>query len=91
MHRRGLTSFGVHGCCERCGTFPARVPEDDRIDYLKAIMACARAGTELAPAEKGWVIGYGAACGAHQATIDALEQYDGDEDVVAILERNMSR
>ena len=69
--------------------FPSGVPEDDRIDYLKAIMACARAGTELAPAEKDWVIGYGAACGAHQATIDALEAYDGNEDVVAILERNM--
>ncbi len=35
------------------------------------------------------MIGYGATCGAHQATIDALEGYDGDEDVVAILERNM--
>lgn len=69
--------------------FPSGVPEDDRVDYLKAIMACARAGTELAPAEKAWVIGYGAACGAHQATIDALEGYDGDEDVVAILDRNM--
>ncbi len=69
--------------------FPSGVPEDDRIDYLKSIMACARAGTDLAPAEKAWVIGYGAACGAHQATIDALEQYDGNEDVVAILERNM--
>ncbi len=69
--------------------FPSGVPEDDRIDYLKAIMACARAGTELAPAEKDWVIGYGAACGAHQATIEALEGYDGNEDVVAILERNM--
>jgi hypothetical protein len=69
--------------------FPSGVPEDDRVDYLKAIMACARAGTELAPAEKDWVIGYGAACGAHQGTIEALERYDGDEDVVAILERNM--
>lgn len=69
--------------------FPSGVPEDDRVDYLKAIMACARAGKELAPAEKDWVIGYGAACGAHQATIDALEAYDGDEDVAAILERNM--
>ena len=69
--------------------FPNGVPEDDRVDYLKAIMACARAGTELAPAEKQWVIGYGAACGAHQATIDALEGYDGDEDVMAILDRNM--
>jgi tellurite resistance protein len=69
--------------------FPSGVPEDDRVDYLKAIMACARAGTELSAAEKSWVIGYGAACGAHQATVDALEAYDGDEDVVEILERNM--
>jgi hypothetical protein len=69
--------------------FPSGVPEDDRVDYLKAIMACARAGAELSKAEKDWVIGYGAACGAHQATIDALEAYDGDEDVVAIVERNM--
>lgn len=52
-------------------------------------MACACAGTDLTPAEKDWVIGYGAACGAHQATVDSLEAYDGNEDVVAILDRNM--
>jgi tellurite resistance protein len=68
--------------------FPAGVPEDQRLEYLKAIMACARAGG-LAPAEREWVIGYGAACGAHQATVDALEAYAADEDVVTILERNM--
>src|SRR3712207_5431362 len=68
--------------------FPAGVPEDQRLDYLKAIMACARAGG-LAPEEKEWVIGYGAACGAHQATVDALEAYEADEDIGAILERNM--
>ena len=69
--------------------FPSGVPEDERLDYLKAIMACARGDGDLAPAEKDWVIGYGAACGGHQATIDALEAYDGAEDVVAILRRNM--
>ena len=69
--------------------FPSGVPEDQRLDYLKAIMACAGAGTGLSEAEKNWVIGYGAACGAHQATVDALEAYAHDEDVVEILERNM--
>lgn len=69
--------------------FPSGVPEDQRLDYLKAIMACARGEGELAPAEKDWVIGYGAACGAVQSTVDALAGYDGDEDVVAILDRNM--
>ena len=69
--------------------FPSGVPEDQRLDYLKTIMACARAGKELSPAEKDWVIGYGAACGAHQATVDALEAYECDEDAEAILDRNM--
>lgn len=69
--------------------FPSGVPEDQRLDYLKAIMSCARAGAELSEAEKNWVIGYGAACGAHQATVDALEAYNGEEEVVTILERNM--
>ncbi len=69
--------------------FPSGVPEDDRVDYLKAIMACAGAGGGLSEKEKAWVIGYGAACGAHQATVDALEGYDAQEDVVTILERNM--
>ena len=64
--------------------FPSGVPEDDGVDYLKAIMACARAGTDLSEAERSWVIGYGAACGARQATVDALEAYDADEDVVEI-------
>jgi tellurite resistance protein len=35
------------------------------------------------------VSGYGAACGATQETVDALEAYAADEDVVEILERNM--
>ena len=69
--------------------FPSGVPEDERLDYLKTIMACARGDGELAEAEKRWVIGYGAACGAVQSTVDALEAYDGDEDPLAILERNM--
>ena len=69
--------------------FPAGVPEDERLDYLKAIMACARAKGELTQGEKEWVIGYGAACGAHQVTVDALEAYDAEEDVEEILERNM--
>ena len=69
--------------------FPSGVPEDQRLDYLKAIMACAGAGSGLSEAERRWVIGYGAACGAHQATVEALEAYPADEDVVEILERNM--
>ncbi len=69
--------------------FPAGVPEDERLDYLKAIMACARAKGQLTPGEKQWVIGYGAACGAHQETVDALEAYEADEDIEEILERNM--
>ena len=56
--------------------FPRRVPEDDRVDSLKAVMTCAAAGTGLSDEEKAWVIGYGAACGTHQ-------------DVVGILERNL--
>jgi uncharacterized tellurite resistance protein B-like protein len=69
--------------------FPSGVPEDQRLDYLRLIMACAGGDGQLAEAEKDWVIGYGAACGAHQATVDALAEYAGDEDVLDILERNM--
>jgi uncharacterized tellurite resistance protein B-like protein len=69
--------------------FPAGVPEDERLDYLKAIMACARAKGHLTQGEKEWVIGYGAACGAHQETVDALEAYEADEDIDDILRRNM--
>jgi len=69
--------------------FPSGVPEEERLDYLKAIMTCARGDGELAEAERKWVIGYGAACGAHQDTVDALEAYKADEDIADILERNM--
>lgn len=69
--------------------FPAGVPEDERLDYLKAIMACARAKGDLTDGEKSWVIGYGAACGAHQETVEALEAYEPDEDIDEILGRNM--
>ncbi|MDQ6613376.1 MAG: hypothetical protein M3083_01060, partial [Actinomycetota bacterium] len=56
-------------------------------NYLGADSA--RGDGRLEKAEKDWVIGYGAACGAHQATIDALMAYEANEDVVEILERNM--
>ena len=69
--------------------FPEGVPEDDRVDYLKTIMVTARADGDLGQAEKEWVIGYGAACGAPQETVDALEAYDAGENVTDILERNM--
>ena len=69
--------------------FPSGVPEDERLDYLKAIMVCARGAGGLAKAEKDWVIGYGAACGAHQATVDALEADEADEDLAEIIQRNM--
>jgi len=69
--------------------FPSGVPENERLDYLKTIMVCAKGDGELAPAEKEWVIGYGAACGAEQSTVDALESYEADEDVGDILARNM--
>ena len=69
--------------------FPAGVPEDERVDYLKTIMACARCYGDSAQRKKEWVIGYGAACGAHQSTVDELEAYEPGEDAVTILERNM--
>ncbi|MDQ6617323.1 MAG: hypothetical protein M3083_21895 [Actinomycetota bacterium] len=69
--------------------FPAGVPEDERLDYLKTIMVCARGDGELSAGEKDWVIGYGAACGAHQKTVDALEAYEADDTLEDILNRNM--
>ncbi|MEA2971732.1 MAG: hypothetical protein QOG82_190 [Actinomycetota bacterium] len=71
--------------------FPSGVPEDDRVDYLKLILACARGGREgeLTQQEKDWVIGYGAACGAYQSTVDALEAYAADEDAMDVIERNL--
>lgn len=69
--------------------FPQGVPEDERLDYLKAIMACAKAKGQLTESERNWVIGYGAACGAHQETVDALEAYGCDEEIDEILDRNM--
>lgn len=76
------------GCSVRWG-FPQGVPEDQRVEYLKTIMACARGDGVLSPNEKSWGDRLWAACGAHPATIRALEAYDGNEDPVAILERNM--
>jgi hypothetical protein len=46
---------------------------------------------ELSEGEKAWVIGYGAACGAVQETVDALEAYDCDEEIDAILNRYQDR
>ncbi len=55
--------------------FPAGVPEDQRLDYRNAIMACAGAGTRLSEPEKRWVVKYGAT----QETVVALEARYGKE------------
>lgn len=69
--------------------FPSGVPEEQRLEFLKTIMVCARGDGELAKGEKAWVVGYGAACGAHQSTVDALEAYKAEEDILDVLNRNM--
>ena len=57
------------------------------LEFFKALIVCANADGELTDAERAWCMGYCAATGATPETLAELQEYDGAEDILVVIER----
>jgi uncharacterized membrane protein YebE (DUF533 family) len=63
-----------------------RVPEPEQMElYAKALIGCANGDGHLAPEERAWVVGFGAALGFPTSFLSELERYEGAEDPAELL------
>jgi len=53
--------------------------------FGKALIHCASADGELAPAERDWILGYLASHGAEESTIEMLSNYKADQSLQEVL------
>jgi len=68
--------------------FESIPPPSDFSVYAKALLCCANADGNLAPAEREWVVGYFASLGAPAPFIDDLRQYPANEDVLDLISKS---
>jgi hypothetical protein len=59
------------------------------LDFFKALIVCCNADANLTEAERAWCVGYAAAIGATEATLEALRAYAGDDDVTVFFDRGL--
>ena len=67
--------------------FTADVSQPVLLEFFKALLVCANADGEISEGERAWCIGYCAATGATHETLEALQHYDGAEDIHEVIER----
>ena len=68
-------------------SFTADVSQPVLLEFFKALIVCANADGEITDAERAWCIGYCAATGATADTLAELQDYDGAEDILEVIER----
>lgn len=57
------------------------------LEFFKALIVCANADGHITDAERAWCMGYCAATGATPETLAQLQDYDGAEDILEVIER----
>ncbi|HEX7277594.1 MAG TPA: hypothetical protein VF244_09500 [Acidimicrobiales bacterium] len=62
-------------------------PEEEQLDYGKALLMAANGDGRLTPTEKDWVLGYVATGGHSDEILDQLRAFDGEEDFAALFTR----
>ena len=63
-----------------------RVPDPEAMEvYAKALMACANGDGTLAPAERDWVVGFGAAVGFPEPFLEEMKRYAADDDPAELV------
>jgi Tellurite resistance protein TerB len=68
--------------------FKTLPPPNDFSVYAKALLCCANADHQLAPAEREWVLGYFACLGAPPEFIDQLRNYPAEDDVLELIAKS---
>lgn len=59
------------------------------LDFFKALIVCCNADDNLTEAERAWCMGYAAAIGADEETLEALRTYAGGDDVGVFFDRGL--
>jgi len=59
------------------------------LDFFKALIVCCNADNNLTPAERSWCVGYAAALGATEPTLEELRAYPGQDDVSVFFDRGL--
>ncbi len=67
--------------------FTADVSQPVLLEFFKALIVCANADGHITDAERAWCMGYCAATGATPETLAQLQDYDGAEDILEVIER----
>jgi len=68
--------------------FSVETSQDALLDYFKALVVCCNADGNLTEEEREWCMGYCAATGGTEETLQALREYVGDEQVAVIIGRS---
>jgi len=67
--------------------FTADVSQPVLLEFFKALIVCSNADGQMTDAERAWCIGYCAATGATPETLAELQDYEGAEDILEVIER----
>ena len=65
-----------------------QLSQDDFGAWAKALLVCANADGRLAPEERDWVIGLGAAWGWSEDLLEELKTYSADEAIGEVISRS---
>jgi len=68
--------------------FTVETSQEALLDFFKALIVCCNGDGKLTEEEREWCIGYCAATGGTEATLLALRDYAGDEDVATVIGRS---
>ena len=71
--------------------FTTEVSQPALLDFFKALIVCCNGDGKLTDEEREWCVGYCAATGGTAETLQALQEYAGDEDVAEVIGRGQPR
>jgi uncharacterized tellurite resistance protein B-like protein len=75
------TSPGAKWVFRSLWDFDQDIPQDVLREYFKALLVCANADGNLTAKERDWTIGYCAASGATDETLEELREYAAAENI----------
>jgi hypothetical protein len=67
--------------------FTPDVDQQALLEFFKALIVCCNGDRNLTEEEREWCIGYCAATGGTAETLEALQEYAGDEEIADVIGR----
>jgi uncharacterized membrane protein YebE (DUF533 family) len=67
--------------------FTTDIAQGPLLEYFKALIVCCNGDGNLTDEEREWCVGYCAASGGNEQTLQALQEYAGEEEITAVVGR----